>query len=62
MPLARGGLYFCRGMTWSEINWAAIWNWDQASVATLVIWDRLVSHLYSSGTISLGPSPQLRSS
>ena len=31
-------------------------------MATLVIWDRLVSHLYSFGTISLGPSPQLRSS
>ena len=31
-----------------------VWNRDRASTATLAIWDKLVPHLYSSGTISLG--------
>ena len=51
-----GGLYFRLGLTWSEIHWAV--KRDRAAAATLAMWDRPVSHLYSFGAAASG-SPHL---
>ena len=55
-PFHRGGLYFRQGSPVRlEIHFAIARG--RFAVATLAIWDRLVSHLSSSGTASSGWLP-----
>ena len=53
--LPGGGLYFRSGPVRSEVHWPVVR--DRASMATLVICGRLVSHRSSSGTASPGFPP-----